>query len=322
MASGPGLRLAVADDRADEQVRVVERRAVGVRERVAELAALVDRARRLGRDVAGDAARERELAEQLAHALLVAGDGRVDLAVGPLEVGVGDDAGPAVAGADDVDRVEVPAPDDAVHVRVDQVEARRRAPVAEQARLDVLGQERLPEQRVVEQVDLADREVVGGAPVGVDQPELIRRERVGCGCVDHLVSLPVRFRTPAYAGSIAATIPAGVAQGTVIAQRAATCAAVWSPAQWLDLRLRLPCHRPASLLHADAAPAGACPDEPRPIALRAVPPETGLHRRCGNKPNRPPPQHRNRLRSSSVTPDDTGRSGRGHADHMAGGAGA
>ena len=50
--------------RSDEQVGVVERRAVRVRERVAELAALVDRARRLGRDVARDAAGERELAEQ------------------------------------------------------------------------------------------------------------------------------------------------------------------------------------------------------------------------------------------------------------------
>ena len=124
----PGLRLAVADDRADQQVRVVERRAVRVRERVAQLAALVDGARRLRRDVAGDAARERELAEQLADAVLVARDAGVDLAVGPLEVGVGDDGRPAVPGADDVDRVEVPVPDHAVHVRVDHVQARASCP--------------------------------------------------------------------------------------------------------------------------------------------------------------------------------------------------
>ena len=67
-----GLGLAVADDAADEQVRVVERRAVGVRQRVAQLAALVDRAGRLGRDVARDPAGERELPEQPPHALLVA----------------------------------------------------------------------------------------------------------------------------------------------------------------------------------------------------------------------------------------------------------
>ena len=44
-SSGPGLGLAVADHAGDEQVGVVERRAEGVDERVAELAALVDRAR-------------------------------------------------------------------------------------------------------------------------------------------------------------------------------------------------------------------------------------------------------------------------------------
>ena len=53
-----GLRLAVADDAGDDQIGIVERRAVGVRQRIAQLAALVDRAGRLRRDVARDAARE------------------------------------------------------------------------------------------------------------------------------------------------------------------------------------------------------------------------------------------------------------------------
>ena len=88
----PGLGLAVADDAGDDQVGVVERRAVGVRERVAELAALVDRAGRLRRHVAGDAARERELGEEPLHALLVLRDVRVDLAVGAFEIGVGHQA--------------------------------------------------------------------------------------------------------------------------------------------------------------------------------------------------------------------------------------
>ena len=177
----PGLGLAVADDAADEQVRVVERGAVGVHERVAELAALVDRARRLGRDVARDAAGEGELAEQLAHALRVARDVRVDLGVGALEVRVGDEPGAAVARAGDEDRVEVARDDHAVQVRVEEVEPGRRAPVAEQPRLDVLERQRLAQQRVVEQVDLADREVVGGAPPGVDAPQLVVGERGGHG---------------------------------------------------------------------------------------------------------------------------------------------
>ena len=173
----PGLRLAVADDRADQQVRVVERGAVRVREGVAQFTALVDGARGLRGDVARDAAGEGELAEQLADAVLVAGDARIDLAVGPLEVGVGDRRRTTVAGTDDVDRVQVPVPDDPVHVDIDEVQARRRAPVAQQSRLDVLRLEGLPQERVVQQVDLSDRQVVRGPPVGVHPRQGVVIER-------------------------------------------------------------------------------------------------------------------------------------------------
>ena len=168
----PGLRLAVADHAADQQVGVVEGGSVGVHQRVAELAALVDRPGRLRGDVAGDAAGEGELAEQPADALLVVADVRVDLGVGALEIHVRDQAGTAVPGAGDVDRVQLARADHAVHVGVDEVQARRGAPVPEQAGLGVLEPQRLAQQRVVQQVDLADREIVGGPPVGVELGEL------------------------------------------------------------------------------------------------------------------------------------------------------
>src|SRR3546814_12118423 len=65
-----------------DQVRVVERRPVGVGQRVAKLAALMDRPWCLGRHVARDAARKGELGEQPPYPRLVLGDVRVDLAVG------------------------------------------------------------------------------------------------------------------------------------------------------------------------------------------------------------------------------------------------
>ena len=76
----PGLGLAVADDARHDEVRIVEGRPEGVRERVPELAALMDGARRLGRDMARDAARERELAEQPLHPPRVEADRGVHLA--------------------------------------------------------------------------------------------------------------------------------------------------------------------------------------------------------------------------------------------------
>ena len=63
-----GLGLAVADDGERDQVRVVHHRAERVHQDVAQLAALVDRAGRGHRDVAGDAAGAGELPEQPPHA--------------------------------------------------------------------------------------------------------------------------------------------------------------------------------------------------------------------------------------------------------------
>src|SRR5262249_56703258 len=100
-AGGHGARLgrAVADDARDEQPRIVEGGAEGMRERVAELTALGDRARRLGSDVVRDPARERELREELLDPDLPRPDVRVELAVGALEGGVRDQARPAMSGA-------------------------------------------------------------------------------------------------------------------------------------------------------------------------------------------------------------------------------
>ena len=61
----PGLGLTVADDAGHEEIRVVERRAEGVNERVPQFAALVDRPRHLRSNMTGDATGERELAKEL-----------------------------------------------------------------------------------------------------------------------------------------------------------------------------------------------------------------------------------------------------------------
>ncbi len=120
-----GLRLAVADHTGDEQVRIVEGRAVRVSERVAELTALVDRAGRLRRDMTRHSAGERELPEQLPHARGVTGDVRVGLAVAALEPGVGQHGRPAVPRAPHAQRVQIAGLDDAVEMGVDEVEAGR-----------------------------------------------------------------------------------------------------------------------------------------------------------------------------------------------------
>ena len=72
VASGPVSASPSPTTHATSRLGVVERGAVRVGERVAELPALVDRARRLRRRVARDPAGERELPEQRPQAGLVA----------------------------------------------------------------------------------------------------------------------------------------------------------------------------------------------------------------------------------------------------------
>jgi hypothetical protein len=172
-----GFCLTVADDAGDDQIRVVERCPVCMAQRVAEFPALVDAAGGFRSDVAGDAAGEAELLEQLLHALRILADVRVDLAIGTLQIGVGDQGRPAVSGADDVDHVQVVALDDPIEMNAEHVQPRRCAPVAEQPRLDVLPLERLLHEGIVEEVDLADRQVVGGPPVGIHLAQLVRGQR-------------------------------------------------------------------------------------------------------------------------------------------------
>src|SRR5262249_29875484 len=102
---GAGLRLAVADYAAHEQVGIVEGCAARVRSRVTELAALVDAAWGFGRDVARDAARKGKLFEEALEAELVLRYAGINFAVRSLEIRVGDEPRPAVARPRDVNRV-------------------------------------------------------------------------------------------------------------------------------------------------------------------------------------------------------------------------
>jgi hypothetical protein len=65
-----------------------------------------------------------------------------------------------MAWTNDVDHVQVVAPNDPIEVDAEHVESRRRAPVTQQTRLDMSARERLLQKRVVEQIDLANRQVI------------------------------------------------------------------------------------------------------------------------------------------------------------------
>ena len=79
-----------------------------------------------------------------------------------------------MAGAYDVNAIEVAGLDDPVEMRIDEVQSWGRPPMAEQTRFDVVDSQRSPKERIVEEIDLPDREIVAGSPVGIDAVQLIR----------------------------------------------------------------------------------------------------------------------------------------------------
>ena len=167
-----GFRFAITDHTGDDQIRVVEYRAEGVAERVAEFSALMNGTGAFGRNVARNTTGERELHEQLLEAGSVCGDLGIDLAVGSLQIRIAHQCRSAMPGAGDVDHVQAVGANDAVEMRVDEILARGGSPVTEQHALDVRGGKGFGKQRVVAQVDLTHRDVIGGPPPRIDQPEL------------------------------------------------------------------------------------------------------------------------------------------------------
>ena len=111
--------------------------------------------------------------------VLILGDVRIDLAVGAFQIGIRHQRGFAVTRPGDIDETEIVVLDDAVEMRVDEAQSRRRAPVAEQARFDVGERKRLFQQRIVVEIDLSDREIVRRAPPGVEFAELFGIEGLG-----------------------------------------------------------------------------------------------------------------------------------------------
>ena len=176
---GAGFGFAVADDAGDDEVGIIECGAEGVGEAVAEFAAFVDGAWGFRRAMAADAAGEGELAEEFAEAFEVLADVGVNLGVGTFHPRIRQGGWRAVAGAGDVNHVEVELTDEAIEMDPEEGLAGIGAPVAEQALFDVFRFERLAQKGIVVKVDHAGAEVVAGAPVFVEVAEFLIAKSFG-----------------------------------------------------------------------------------------------------------------------------------------------
>ena len=77
-----------------------------------------------------------------------------------------------------VNNVEVVLLNQSVEVNIDEVQSWGCTPVTEQSGLHVFKFQRFPQQRICIQIDLSDREVIGGAPIGIHFTQLFWRKRL------------------------------------------------------------------------------------------------------------------------------------------------
>src|SRR5215213_6326294 len=129
--------LAITNDTNGQQIRIIKHRAVRMGQRITELATFINRSGGLGRDVAGNAAGKGKLLEQFLHARLVLRNVWIELAVCSFKVGISNQAWSTVTGSGYVDHVQVAQLDDTIQVNVNEIQARRCSPMAQQSRFNV-----------------------------------------------------------------------------------------------------------------------------------------------------------------------------------------
>jgi hypothetical protein len=132
------------------------------------------RRRRRRRCVAGNSSGKRKLNKELPQPGLILADVGIDLAVSAFEIRVAHNGRTAVPGAGDVNHVEVVFLDDPVQVHVNEVLPGGRTPVSQQHVLHIGERQWAFQKRIVVEINLADRQIVGGAPVGVHLVKQLR----------------------------------------------------------------------------------------------------------------------------------------------------
>src|SRR5436190_18167619 len=113
----------------------------------------MDRPGSFRRDMTRDAIRPGELPKEPLQSDSVALDVRKALRVGPFEIAMRHKPRTAMAGADDINHVQIVFFDHPDQVHINEVEPGGGAPMPEQTRLDVFELERDFEQWIVLQID-------------------------------------------------------------------------------------------------------------------------------------------------------------------------
>ena len=151
-----GFGFTIANHATHQQVGIIKRCAKRMQQRVAEFTAFVNGTGGFWCNVAGNSTRIRKLREQFCEPGGVARDVRIRLRVRAFEIRIGHHAWPAVPGASNENCIQIARADDAIQVRVHEVQTRRGAPVTKEAGFDLINCEWLAEQRIGPQINLTN----------------------------------------------------------------------------------------------------------------------------------------------------------------------
>ena len=117
--------------------------------------------------MAAYSSREGELLAKLGQSFLILSYIRIYLAVGSFQIGIGNKEVAAVSRSGNINHIQVIFFNGPVHVHIYEILPGNRAPVAYYLFLYMLSLKRFLKQRVVQQVKLCCRKIVGCSPVGV-----------------------------------------------------------------------------------------------------------------------------------------------------------
>src|ERR1700752_1607543 len=148
-----------------------------MRQHIAELSAFVNRSRRLRRTVTPDAAGKGKLPEELPQPLDVLALFRIDLGVGSFEVSWTENARRAMPRTGQEDHVEIVLLDEPAQVNIYKRQPWAGSPVSQQTTLDMFRAQRFRQQRIIQQIDHAQAEVIASSPAGVGPAQLLSAER-------------------------------------------------------------------------------------------------------------------------------------------------
>src|SRR5215472_10160940 len=117
--------------------------------------------------MAADSARRRESLEHQLHPVVILSYVWMNLGVGAFQIRMRIQRRAPMTGAGDIDDACVGLLDQAIQMHIYEVLAGRGAPVAQEPGFDVIDRERLSEQRIVSQVNLAHGQEVGSSPIAI-----------------------------------------------------------------------------------------------------------------------------------------------------------